>query len=133
MKHYLSQMWRVRNLNYLFYSVSTYQSLKRTLPSRINSILRHLLNAKPAFNDFKGPVFNSTSRNGFIHLFGIIKWLDFIQKWDFYNIFITKKHTFLYIWPKVEYWIPQDITKKCHELSWIFNGISKIILILFAN
>ena len=79
------------------------------------------------------PGFYSMSRIGFIHLFGIIKWLDFIQKWDFYNIFITKKHTFFYIWPKVEYWIPQNITKKCHELSWIFNGISKIILILFAN
>ena len=53
---------------------------------------------------FKVLVFNSMSRNGFIHLFGIIKWFDFIQKWDFYNIFITiKAHkipTFFDIWLK---------------------------------
>ena len=38
------------------------------------------------------------SRNGFIHLFGIIKWINCIQKWDFYKIFIRKKaHIFLYL------------------------------------
>ena len=43
------------------------------------------------------PGFYSMSRIGFIHLFGIIKWLDFIQKWDFYNTFITKKAHIFFI------------------------------------
>ena len=52
------------------------------------------------FNQSKGfrvPVFESGSRIGTLHLYRIIKWMNFIQKWDFQlqiKIFITKKHTF---------------------------------------
>ena len=38
------------------------------------------------------------TRNGTIRIYRIIKWINFIQKWDFYKIFIRKKaHIFLYL------------------------------------
>ena len=82
---------------------------------RINSVPNRL---------FKVLVFDSMSRNGFIHLFGIIKWLDFIQKWDFHWIFnnfisitIATSVTFGRKWNKL---IPQNICKKCHHKPTIF-------------
>ena len=38
------------------------------------------------------------TRNGTIRIYRIIKWINFIQKWDFYKIFIRKKaRIFLYL------------------------------------
>ena len=59
----------------------------------------------PSTRPWLGPGFDSMSRNGFIHLFGIIKWLDFIQKWDFHlekwDIYYEKAHIFD-IWQEIE-------------------------------
>ena len=52
----------------------------------------------------KGPVFEIMTRIGTIHIYRIIKQINFIQKRDFHEyleIFITKKAHILYIWPKL--------------------------------
>ena len=42
--------------------------------------------------------FFRASRNGTIRIYRIIKWLDLIEKWDFYQVFIWKKaHIFVYL------------------------------------
>ena len=81
----------------------------------------------PPCRGLKGIVFESGSRNGFIHLFGIIKWMNFIQKWDFHlekwDIYYEKAHIFD-IWYEIgefnspKYWLKMP----CVRL--IFNEIS---------
>ena len=36
-------------------------------------------------NGLKGLVFDSMSRNGTLHIYSIIKWLNFVQKRDFHR------------------------------------------------
>ena len=78
-----------------------YHSLKKNWNLENDQLIRALL----------GPGFDSMSRIGFIHLFGIIKWLDFTHKWDFYNIFITKKHTFFTFGQKWSIEFPKILPK----------------------
>ena len=48
--------------------------------------------------DLRRPVFDSVSRIGTIHIYRIIKWTNFIQKWDFHldkrDIYYEKAHIF---------------------------------------
>ena len=75
-------------------------------------------------NGLKVLVFDSMSRNGTIRIYRIIKWLDLIEKWDFYQVFIWKKaHIFVYLAKIGGVKFPEKVNKNATTHNNFFFGL----------